>query len=881
VGDLKMASSIENRRLSILDEKDLKSERGFTNETIKALNLFSVTESDLPTIGVTIPFKQLPSTLCIPYLNSSNGNGTICRVHKNSAAGQIYPPYLTPKPKTDSFSLGIPESELKAAMVYQLGDLGMGLQGSGSYLNRVHDLAKATYPHTKNINGIYILPDLEYLLEDNKKIPHPAMGQMIKIAVRLGTHLGKPVKVILLPEKYLKPGTTKAGAPKLKCDLDGCVAAGMTEKDWIRLKAEAVEPPSLPLPLPFLIGAIASADLDSFFKSTTCKARIALSSAEEKAEICHALSNQIAKNCFNEDNGFDVVKQNLLIEAAMGWFKNNGIKGLKKSDFISATKGAGEDQELIAHCLRETPCGVDLIKKGQAVEKVSNFTLRSVQYGLVYFLGHSTRRRYEVKIDSCVQNSNPDETLTIYDDLYNSENYTRACPDLIVPRKNYFQMLVASKLTEADFQQHNPALDKPLFVGICKNDNKFISSLNVKFPRNDLDCWYADCKFPSEGDANASFQEIASITADNDVAFSHILGSPLKCMLGSYPHGALVGSRYSGKTQTAIEIKARTNFDMVSADLQLTSRYRQLRAFGNHNLPILVDEAHRLEPISRRSVLEFLNSSYTGVACSHGTDGHYYLSGCGILIGQDRPVMDEALNTKNVTIYFDEKKLNLTALRKAKKHRTTFPIPRWFSFLVEQNAYLQSLHNDKFLWLNEKLQSDLRENNHRNIFNYASVLVAAKLLKDFGVSVSIDDKIVRLCELHCQGRLHADDVAPASTSAAEEFLRAALEIISLQQHRQQLLGAFDIDPTRGVWLRLTPIFEYLKRLHPDRYDFNRPERMGEAINNEYAPKGMKRQKRTFGSIRKEAWFLPIALCNEFGIELINESEVKNDPSKID
>lgn len=118
---------LDETRLSLSDEKELTARRGFTRETLAALRYFSVTGADLPELGVTASFAELPNTIAIPFLTEERDGKYLCRIHKRSGTQLRYPAYVTPAPSNAVYDIIVTESEIKAGMVYQLGDLGIGL----------------------------------------------------------------------------------------------------------------------------------------------------------------------------------------------------------------------------------------------------------------------------------------------------------------------------------------------------------------------------------------------------------------------------------------------------------------------------------------------------------------------------------------------------------------------------------------------------------------------------------------------------------------------------------------------------------------------------------------------------------------------------------
>ena len=857
------------RSLSLTDRKELGAKRGFTDQTLGALKLFTASPDDLPSLGVTVPYEKLPSTIVVPYLAETRDGKTLCRTHKTSAEGVIYAPYSTPPP-TPTADIVITESELKAAIAYQLGDFGIGLQGSQSFLNRVGELAnfiRAQHPENRRI---FVLPDHERLIVEGKRVVYEPTIQMVRLAYSLGNDLGMPVRLIQLPDKYLVSGHTASGQPKVKADLDGCVAAGMTRNEWQALKDAAKLPWELDFPVEVIVEALAAGDPNEFFKTTLLRHRLATASTNIVVDVCRALSKALRTRSWNAaKNSLDRALYDLYCKAAVVWAKANGLKcvTLKLFNLPTDTPNADEPTELIAYCMEEGEGCVTLVKRGALAENVASFTLVSCEYGEIAYTGAEKRRRYKVLVSTIVGSRKVTRSIIIDDNLYDAEAYTKADPDLVVADPKRFKMYVGAKLQKDGFQKHNASLNQPLFVGITTVNGNLVAATCVKFPRRDQDCLYHAQAFSVEGEADAAFQEIARITPNADVVFAHMLGAPLKAVLGAYPNASMVGPRYSGKTTLAGEVEARTGLKRVSAPDQLSSRYRQLRALGNHNLAVLIDEAQRLGAEWKQALTGTLNTAYNGAATTHGFDGHYFVSGCAILLGQDRAFTDEAAETKQVVFHFSPENLNADAIRTAKANRTMFPMKRWLDFMAAKCSDAQMVLNAKQVWLQDQLTAMGVDSNgaDRTLFNYAAVLVSAHYLTQFGVVLTVESKIVELCKLHLAGKLHGADEQPAATSSAQKFLADVVSAVTVPMHAQKLAGTFECMP-EGVWFCLEPVFEYLKRLDPGAYDVNHAARMGEAIRTEFTAKGVVRRKHAFGQSRKNALVIPTALCAELGVE---------------
>jgi len=101
-------------------KRNSKRSAASNSETLDALHLLR--HGWRPAcVGVTVPYSKTSQHNCNPVPVRNVNGKTLTHIHKTSAEAFEYPPYVTPVPP-DSKDIVIAESELKAAMVFQLGD---------------------------------------------------------------------------------------------------------------------------------------------------------------------------------------------------------------------------------------------------------------------------------------------------------------------------------------------------------------------------------------------------------------------------------------------------------------------------------------------------------------------------------------------------------------------------------------------------------------------------------------------------------------------------------------------------------------------------------------------------------------------------------------
>ncbi|GMV83703.1 MAG: hypothetical protein AMXMBFR7_48870 [Planctomycetota bacterium] len=863
------------RRLSLADEKALLQTRGFTRETLQRLGLFSVEEADLGLLGVSLPYSELPSTIAIPYHDTAQGDYVLARLHKVSGEGLRYPPYTTPMPSPALCDIVIAESELKAAMAFQLGDQGVGLQGAQSFVNRVPELANTIRGMGLDGRRVFMVPDHEYLIQDGQREVAEALIAMVRVAHALKMDLGVDVRVILLPERFLVDGHTSGGHPKVKADLDAAVAAGLTEAEWRDIKDRAFAVPDLPFPTWAIAKAMVLAAPDDFLAGEHLKARLQGMVIDDAMEVLKAVVSALRSRCFDAaSERTDEILLGVYLHTTVEWANRNELKHVTIKGLRDLLKRLGEALPpeaaggLLAHCMVEKEHGVVLVKSSGPAEVVAPFLLRSCRYGHVQYVSGPRVRSYRVNLELRHNGKCQKREVDITGNLFEAERYTAADPDLTIADTRRFRMYAGAKLQQAGFQTADPTLDRPLFVGLLRYEDRLLALTDTSFPRRDQDCWYDSPAFPKDGDAARAFAEIAGITRDADIAFVHALGAPLKAVLGFYPLASWIGHRYSGKTTVAEATEARTCLARFSANDQFSSRYRILRAVGNHNLAVMADEMHRLDERWKGAALAAFNTCYNGAICTHGVEGHYYTAGCVIMLGQDRAFSDEALLAKQIVIHFDQQNISEAGVHVAKQNRTAFPLVAWVEFLAKEAAGAQELLAEQKSVLEGKLQErGVRfVSTDRTLVNYAAVLVAAQYLNKFGVQLEITDRVADLCALHLAGKLHKQDEHATARSAAQQFLVDLLEALGNTRDRQAMEGDFDIVAGEGVWIRLAATLRVLRRGRPQSYDGMQEARMGEALAKEFRPKGLTKAKHQFAAGRFDGLLIPESLCVELGVE---------------
>jgi hypothetical protein len=208
------------------DLNELKTKRGFTDETIQQCQFGSVkNQEQLTALGFEATFAELASTVLIPFPGTQNENGEyrfqLHRLHLPDTPPLLY---VLERPGCDT--VVITESPFKAAAAFQLGYPAIGLNGIWSFINRVPELRQVL--KRLNPRRVVIHLDTERSVDGT---PRDSLTLALAYAFALES---KDQQVIIaeLPDKYLVEHQDSAGKKFLKADLDGALAAGLTATEW-------------------------------------------------------------------------------------------------------------------------------------------------------------------------------------------------------------------------------------------------------------------------------------------------------------------------------------------------------------------------------------------------------------------------------------------------------------------------------------------------------------------------------------------------------------------------------------------------------------------------------------------------------------------------
>ena len=239
---------------------DLRTKRGFTDETIKRHRLFSAGKhnldlerellkefpvEDLLASGVFLKKKDgahidpvfLDDRVIIPYLDK-DGKALLLRPHKLGLKAIPVMVYHAFGIKPDDTSVIITEGEFKAVAAYQLGFSCIALPGVSSFSGRkFEELTKFLNDH--HVKDICICFDNE--IKDDPKLPNYKADAMDRYDTQYYAYImakelcraGFNARVATLPDSWRVRG---------KIDIDGALALGKTASDLLHVVKRSLDP---------------------------------------------------------------------------------------------------------------------------------------------------------------------------------------------------------------------------------------------------------------------------------------------------------------------------------------------------------------------------------------------------------------------------------------------------------------------------------------------------------------------------------------------------------------------------------------------------------------------------------------------------------------
>lgn len=380
----------------------------------------------------------------------------------------------------------------------------------------------------------------------------------------------------------------------------------------------------------------------------------------------------------------------------------------------------------------------------------------------------------------------------------------------------------------------------------CDNNGRWGMRDNVRFPFAD-ECVYHRTTFVRTGPKQV-FEDLACLSTDDTTraVLTFVLGAALKPAWGAYPHLVITGDKESGKTSQATQICRLLGLRMVEASTEFATPYRQKKCLANTNIPVFADEVGRCLPM--RPLVDSLNSAYNVQYTTRGSHGKtFVLQTPLVMLGQDFSVRDEALLSKMVCYRVRQEAKNSAAMRAVKGQGLRFPLGDYLEFVAEfaNTADLSALVGEKESWLREELTDELHlcgAEADRTLFNYATQLVACRVIGEYGLRPPADSFYVDKAAEHIRG-LREDGL-----SVPEMFLMDVKALVASGR-----LGSALIKKTpEGVHIHVGKTLKALRR-RGNTYDISGPKTMSRLL----CEKGFGRKtKPRFNGEQLRAVFVP-------------------------
>lgn len=205
--------------------------QGYSEEALLEAKLLSRRRDG----GMQVPQQLLDSNILIPYINR-DGEVAKVRPHQRGLAGQPSMPYRTMSAHDCSTTLILAESEFKAVAAEMLGYPAVGIPGIASMVGVNRDEFLSLI---KSIPASEVVVCFDNEIKDNPAFPNYKEKWksrydtiiMAYVMCKLIEGIGKESRIAILPERLMVDG---------KIDIDGALAAGMTDMDFSVVVSNAV-----------------------------------------------------------------------------------------------------------------------------------------------------------------------------------------------------------------------------------------------------------------------------------------------------------------------------------------------------------------------------------------------------------------------------------------------------------------------------------------------------------------------------------------------------------------------------------------------------------------------------------------------------------------
>lgn len=451
----------------------------------------------------------------------------------------------------------------------------------------------------------------------------------------------------------------------------------------------------------------------------------------------------------------------------------------------------------------------------------------------------------------------------LYGDLFSESSWSAASGGrTVVAMLSRFKTYLNYKIAEQGIVDETQEVDEAFVVGTARDgDGQLQAYDEVEFPGGRQQCLYHGWSMPQGGDKEV-FDKAANLTTDATVRtmLVHVLGSVFKPVLGpAYPHVSLQGDKQVGKTTVVREICRLFGLRQTTAPVEFSTQYRRKKTLANTTWPVFADELGRLRGKPFNGLCDLLNDSYNAKPSTHGSGGQVLVIMAPLVIlGQDCPIRDEALLSKTLIYEFAAGTKNSPALKQVRGLRTQFPLAEWVNFACccANQRNLQSEADKEAEKLAEKVDADCRSaETDRTIWNYATQLVAARALREFGVAASIEEYVQKAAQRHL--RLMKQE----GRDLAERFVVDVAELLATPPARAGTI--YDVEKN-GLYLHVGSALRCLRRMGR-RYDISDPRALTRRLGEKKWAEANRRHY--FNGSRLRCVFLSRETFRRFGCDI--------------
>lgn len=474
------------------------------------------------------------------------------------------------------------------------------------------------------------------------------------------------------------------------------------------------------------------------------------------------------------------------------------------------------------------------------------------------------------------------EPMRLIGDLFDPKAWEMAGNGHVtIPAGGQFKTYLDYKMSNGNIQEKTSAVDEVLWHGSYRNAEGHMKVQDkVRFPKAAEECPYHDrALVDGEKDIVGLLGRLyrtmpAKKSKDGPVQpGDHSIEVWLVWVLGcmfkpgfddAYPHLAVVGDKECGKTTIADEMAVRFGLEKRGSSNHLSTLYRTVKTFSNTNLPVIVDEIQRLPRCHWPTLVNTLNLAYNLNYSTHGDNKkHYVLGAPAMMLGQDWPYEDVALNAKLVILNLNGRAKDPKALETLRKTQGTAPFLSWakFACAYAEEHDLMQLAREKSQILRSALKEadyDHTDEIDRTIFNYSTLLVVADAAKEFGFDLD-PDAIREHVQVMLRDHLSGGDANQNRRTVGEQFLGDLVDVLQSRSGRGSLI--YDVVDDELIF-NLANAMDVL-RSKSRTYDVATPKAMARQLIRV----GAKMDRRRINSVRKRACVVPLGVLNAMDLDI--------------